>query len=596
MQLLNSQQSILHNIVQTVNKGSSFVVVNGEPGVGKSTITEYLTSTLISNDFAVSFFQCNPSSKVEDLRSDIIKNLFEVDEFDSNDRLLDICQLYEISNERSVVLIDSLDYFDRNFLDEIQQFFIEYSSSINLSIIITTSHLLTHLLIDSVQPFVYELTLRQLNQDEKRELIKYYIQRRLSVTITNQLVDSIAPNCGNIPAQIVSYLENFNMSDTNINKENNEKIEKNENLSSPNSIVPDSDEAPVIIRHTVVKPKGPNKFVVISIAVVLAILLIAIVALLLKKQNIETGSQEEVIVYSQETNTGTSVETLIENANINQHENSDEDDNKLIDDLAVTINEQESDLQLKDETSNNVEPNDIKENQVANNIDSVEETVKVVVEDSKESEKQLENSKKIDEKIEVVVEQNTDALKEDIKNQDNKQIIDKKDTIVQNKQVDNEISKKQNDVKKEEKEVVKNTSNKVDVQKQNEVKNNDKNTSNKDDKQKQNVKPKEKTETLKVGEVKSFAEINKSTNIGNTSTTSRNYVVQVACSANKSDLEAKAKNLGSNAFIYERKNNKLNFVLVVGYYANQKEAQSAAKKIGGGAFPKSIATVNNEKK
>ena len=105
--------------------------------------------------------------------------------------------------------------------------------------------------------------------------------------------------------------------------------------------------------------------------------------------------------------------------------------------------------------------------------------------------------------------------------------------------------------------------------------------------------------SLKVGEVKSFAELSNNKPAANdkpnAAPSAKNFVVQVACSANKADLQAKRSKYGDGAFIYERNNNALKYVLVVGYFATQKDAANAAKKIGNGAFTKSMAAVNKER-
>ena len=114
-----------------------------------------------------------------------------------------------------------------------------------------------------------------------------------------------------------------------------------------------------------------------------------------------------------------------------------------------------------------------------------------------------------------------------------------------------------------------------------------------------NTKP-QNNSSLKAGEVKSFAELSKNSAKAApvksaAAPSAKNFVVQVACSANKGDLQAKVGKYGSNAFVYERKNNALKYVLVVGYYSNQKEASAAAKKLGNGAFAKSMAAVEKER-
>ena len=116
------------------------------------------------------------------------------------------------------------------------------------------------------------------------------------------------------------------------------------------------------------------------------------------------------------------------------------------------------------------------------------------------------------------------------------------------------------------------------------------------DKPKDQKADSQKKPALKAGEVVPFETAQTDKPSSNLKTSAQgNFVVQVACNSNIGDLQSKKKQLGSKAFIYERKNNALKYVLVVGYFATRSEAAAEARRLGGGAWVKSADAVRKEK-
>lgn len=618
--LLLSQIEIIKGIISQISRRPSFIVINGEIGAGKTTICEaiisYFQKKSQKNILGFSGLTADPLQ----IRNNLIKGFFNCTNFDESEKLSVTCQMFDIARTDGLLIIDSVDCIeDQKFAEELYSFFDEYKDSLHLSIIVSTSRLLSNLLYNDDLDCVVEYTIPHLNVRDKKNLLKYYLEKKFLSQLENQdYLIGLIENCGTLPAEIVKFVENNEMSGMNFNEDDLD----NKNNASPETIVPNNEHGERVVKHVIAKPTGPNKTVVIAVAVVLSLVLIGIVSLLLKKQNI--SNPEEVVVAQQKP--VKQIETVIDSASINGHSEQDgEDDaleNQMIDNMMSGSNDINIDAPIAKTKDNEGDPKEINvaANDVANDsiqkIEQVENDLKAQV---KTAENKIdEQSKALQQKVNDV-ENNVNAALEQQNN--------KKESVQNNQPEVAEINKEQktennsqpvNDPKAASAEKPK-----VDADKK-ELKEKDKLTNKPDAKtvakteSKPVAKPETKKETakteqkvakndtkvqsntsLKVGEVKSFAELSNNKPAANdkpnAAPSAKNFVVQVACSANKADLQAKRSKYGDGAFIYERNNNALKYVLVVGYFATQKDAANAAKKIGNGAFTKSMAAVNKER-
>lgn len=599
--LLPSQKDLVSDICRTIIEAPSFIILNGEAGGGKTTIADALYASGVDsqNTFQRSIYKSTEASVAADVRKYLITELFGSEIFDPNDSLSDTAQMFEISHVKQLIIIDDIDFFDKGFLNELYQFYENYGNTYNMSVVITTGHLLTGLLdpINGVAPKFKEFTIRQISEGEKSILLTNVIKR-----ITNRgqidqtLVNDLLKNTGYQIVQIVKYAENYVMENFNENS-TNKSVNEEENKFS--STVLDNDDVPHVIKHSIKKPTGPNKLLVIGVALVLTVALVGVIVMLLKKQP-EAKNPEEVVVSSQTSN-----DTVVQTARLNDQDPSDSDyaEKQMVDNMMKGIDDGSqittvdgddnlgSDLPPLENTQlveipNNgttiVDNPDVKtskdeivieqkvEEKVVENknqVDTVVSDVKPIVENKKEEVKTIVEEKKPVEKVVVVEKKPVEKVVVDEK----KPV--EKHTVVEKKTTEKPAIEEKKPVTVEKKEVAEN----------------------------KQVKPSNKP-TVEVGVVypyegKKGSNNKLTTNNGNVAAkSSGNFVVQVACNSNIGALQSMKNKLGSNAFIYERKNNALKYVLVVGYYTTQQEAKAAASKIGNGAWVKSVAAMRNEKK
>ena len=607
--LLLSQVEIIKNVIGLIAQNPHFIVINGESGAGKTTICEALVNYYRSRSTKCVLAYSGLVSYVDQIRSGIIKNFFSHANFDHNDPLTVTCQLFDITRTDGLVVIDSIDLIDQNIIEEFYSFFNEYKSSLNLSIVVTTTKLLSSLLLHEDLVDVQEITIPHLNVKDKKNLLQFYLEKKLADQLANQnyLIDLIE-HCGVVPAEIVKFVENNEMSGMNFNEDDLTP----KNSASPKTIVPNSEEAPRANKHTIAKPTAPNKTIVIAVAVVLALILIGIVSLLLKKQNV--SNPEEVVVTQQVPNKP-AVDTVVESANINNHdqEELDQDEsfekqmienmmsgsNDLTLDAPIEIAEPEiNESVIKEQATKVANKAEETAQKVEEKVAKVEEAPKVVEEkqeqmvinlldEPKETATMVqEKVAKTEEKVTKAQEQATAKVAKAQEQATAKAAKAQEQATAKVAKVQEQATEKVAKAKEVAKTVEQNKAQATKV-------------ANDPKAKVENTKAKA---TLKVGEVKSFAELSnnssttQATPLPASAPSAKNFVVQVACSGNKADLQAKSAKYGANAFIYERKNNALKYVLVVGYYATQQDAAAAAKKFGNGAFTKSMSAVNKERK
>lgn len=588
IKLLPSQSELVNQIVSVVNAKPSFVVLNGEEGSGKTFLSHYLAANGFSEGvhYKVVIFRSLPDSQVSDIRSCIIKGVFNTDLFDKNDDLSETARMFETDQQNFLIVIDAIDYYDQNFLNELYRFYVNYGFVLNLSVVITTSHLLVDLIrIKDVKnpPEVYEVTISHLSPGEKITLLKTIISRKVvSENLRDISFEELADDCGSQPNQIVEFAENFVM--------NNFKATDNISRDEVESGITNQDGALHKMNKSIPGPKGPNKIVVIVVAAILTIALLGVITMLLKRQpgNI---SQEEVLVTTHtelpsavKNGSGQSGEQLVETDMVNNmikgvDENPSVDPDG-IDDGGDVFAGNISDEALKPETDTVPSDNPSKtenHDEIAINTDPVKPTDTKVTEQGSDTVASADLPGKTDNKETVSTKQ--DDKQSPAVSSKNEQQSGTVTTAKTEKQEKQQTSQPKTDAAQ-----VKNDPKNTNVA-ANQKDRNDRNTAKKPEQ-------KQTAPAVKVGEVRPFNEVSGQSKVS----TSGNYVVQVACSSNISDLQAKKKKLGDSAIIYERKNNALKYVLVVGYYSTQQEAHQAAKKIGGGAWVKTTAAVRNEKK
>ncbi len=575
----------MKEICRTVISAPSFIIVNGEAGGGKTTIAEALFNSGVDSQqtYHRSLFKSSPNSSVTDVRKYLIAQLYGSDIFDPDDMLSDTAQMFEVTRPKQLVIIDNIDYFDKGFLNELYQFYENYCQPYTMSVVITTGHLLTDLIdYNGGNPPRYkEFTIRQLSEGEQTLLLTNCVKRFSSgVQLDQNVATNLLKETEHQPAQIVKFAENYVMDNLN-RTPGSDNANSNDEPQKFSSTVIENDDVPQVIKHSIKKPTGPNKFLVVGIAVVLTVALVGVIVMLLKKQD-DTTHSEEVVVASQSTNTN-SPETVVQTPTLNDQDQIGAeqqmvdnmmkgiDDGSLvttvdIDDLPPLENTQPVDIASNVDNVDVVnQPEEIKSaehNEVPVNNEVVVD--KTVVEPVKPVEPAQPSSEK------VVVVDNTAKEAPAVKpSQEKKEPAEKP---ASSKKENNKVAQDQNQKKNEV--TVKPAQEKV-----------------------VNNKP-----TVEVGVVYPFdgskkpaaKSANVSTNIEAKS--SGNYLVQVACNSNINSLQAMKNKLGSNAFIYERKNNSLKYVLVVGYFSTQQEARAVATKIGHGAWVKSAAAMRNEKK
>lgn len=577
----------MREICRAVIESPSFIIINGEAGGGKTVIAEALEKSGVDSQktFNRCLFRSTEKSTAGEVRKYIISQLFGSVIFDPDDHLSDTAQMFEITKSRQVVIIDNIDYFDKGFLNELYRFYENYGQTYTLSVVITTGHLLTGLIepVERKAPRYHEFTIRRLSEGECYLLFSGWVKQ---LSRGRQDIKILAPellnNIGHQPAQIVKFAEKYVMDNFNQNQ-GNESAKPNKEEARFSSTVIDNDDVPRVIKHSIKKPSGPNKVLVIGIALVLTVALVGVIVMLLKKQG-DTAKPEEVVVASQASS---DTETVIQSPKLNDQNQAggDMSEQEMVDsmmkgiddgnpsdvlpplentqpvDIEVSFNDPEISGPEKKDPANasNVAPEQT--GQVAGNTEPSQEEQKTDVKPVKEEKKA--DAKPVQEEKKADVKPAQEEKKMEVK------------PVQEEKKA--EVKPTQEEKKADIKPVQKKT-----VQEK---------TAVKPSQEKKNNKA-----TVEVGVVYPFAGDEKSSAKDSTVKTSGNYVVQVACNSSMASLQTLKNKLGSNAFIYERKNNSLKYVLVVGYYSTQQEARAAASKIGNGAWVKSAAAMHKEMK
>lgn len=577
----------MREICRGVIESPSFIIINGEAGGGKTVIAEALEKSGVDSQqtFNRCLFRSTEKSTAGEVRKYIISQLFGSVIFDPDDHLSDTAQMFEITKSRQVVIIDNIDYFDKGFLNELYRFYENYGQTYTLSVVITTGHLLTGLIepVERKAPRYHEFTIRRLSEGECYLLfsgwVKHLSRGRQDIKIP---APELLNNIGHQPAQIVKFAEKYVMDNFNQNQDN-ESAKPNKEGARFSSSVIDNDDVPRVIKHSIKKPSGPNKVLVIGIALVLTVALVGVIVMLLKKQG-DTAKPEEVVVASQASS---DTETVVQSPKLNDQNQAggDMSEQEMVDsmmkgiddgnppdvlpplentqpvDIEVSFNDPEISGPEKKEPANASNAAPEQTGQVAGNTEPSQEEqktdVKPVKEEKKADAKPVQEEKKADAKP---------AQEE--KKVEVKPVQEEKKAEVKPTQ-----EEKKADIKPVQKKTVQEK------------------TAVKPSQEKKNNKA-----TVEVGVVYPFAGDEKSSAKDSTVKTSGNYVVQVACNSSMASLQTLKNKLGSNAFIYERKNNSLKYVLVVGYYSTQQEARAAASKIGNGAWVKSAAAMHKEMK
>ncbi len=626
MKLLPSQSELVTQIAQVIMAKPSFVVLNGEEGSGKTFMAHYLAANgIYKHDFRTAIFRGSSEAKTSDVRRCIIKNLFNADIFDSNDDLSETARLFEIDQKNFLIIIDAIDYFDQNFLNELYRFYINYGVVLNLSVIITTSHILVDLIntTGGEKPKVFEVTISHLSPGEKISLLKALISRKVVADRLRDIsFEELAEDCGSQPNEIVEFAENFVMNKLNGDLNSN-PVDKN--LSEPNQ-----SGAIRIMNQSIKDPKGPNKILVIAVAVILTIALLGVIAMLLKKQP-SVNEQEEVLVTTntsvkQSGSSTISGDQLVEKQMVDGMIKGD-DQNKP--DLVGTNDDGDdvfggnmpSDLDpphpntTKD--SDTTENSGVADNQDQSSDSKVDDAAKddkgVAVADNTSQDGQTPTADSKKDEIIIPVDPKAQNAAVDTKDQgtsasksDDKTAVagknDKSDTSVKTDNTAKSDSAKTNTAKTDSAKTDKTdkTSKPEKADQQTAKKDEKTNTAKTDKKTEKPVtgtaKQDNKTTNVKPGVVYPLDEVAGKNGSTVKPQSTGNFVVQVACADNINALQNQKKKLGESAFIYERKNNALKYVLVVGYYGNRADAQKVAKKIGNGAWVKSVSAVRGEKK
>ncbi len=590
IKLLPSQSELVEQIVNVVKAKPSFVVLNGEEGSGKTFLSHYLAANGFSEGqhYKVVIFRSLPDSQVSDIRSCIIKGVFNTELFDKNDELSETARMFETDQKDFLIVIDAIDYYDQNFLNELYRFYLNYGFVLNLSVVITTSHLLVDLIRvkdAKTPPEVYELTISHLSPGEKITLLKTIISRKVvSENLRDISFEELADDCGSQPNQIVEFAENFVM--------NNFRGTDREGTGEVESFIPNHDGALHKMNKSIQGPKGPNKVLVIVVAIILTIALLGVITMLLKKQT-ANGPQEEVLVTthtnvasSDQNNQNQSGEKIVETDMVNNMIKGTDDSGSVVTDGDNNGGEVFAG-NILDEALNPVEDPAAKvkvegtsgsaEIEVNAGADNTSIKVTDATEQISGGESSSDSSN-LSEKVVANTEKNP-AVEEKRKNEHQTEASSAGKTADSGNDK-NQVAAKPTVQAKNDKTTVQPKNDKADKPSGREASSSKKTEHN------------AAATTAKVGEVRPFNEVNGSPK---TSATGK-YAVQVACSSNISDLQIKKKKLGDSAIIYERKNNALKYVLIVGYFSSQQEAHQAAKKIGGGAWVKSTDAIRNEKK
>ena len=397
--LLVSQIEIIKNIIGLISHSPCFIVLNGEIGAGKTTICEAVITYYQKRSKKSILGYSGISSNAVQIRSGLIKGFFNSLSFDENDPLIDTCQMFDIARTDGLLVIDSVDCIDDGkFLLELYDFFDQYKQSLNISIVVSTSRLLSGLLYRDNLADVSEITIPHLNVRDKKNLLKYYLEKKLlSQFDDHDFFIGLIENCGTLPAEIVKFVENNEMSGMNFNED-----DLDNNAESPKTIVP-NEETPRAAKYTIEKPAGPNKTIVIAVAVVLALILIGIVSLLLKKQNV--SNPEEVVVQQKPQQ----IMTLIENAQVNGHEDDEDDsmiENQVIDNMMSGSNDINIDAPVSAEVKNPVTSEDNIQN--INKIEKdLKEQVKIVENKIDDQAKTMQQEvEKVQEQVNTVIVEN----------------------------------------------------------------------------------------------------------------------------------------------------------------------------------------------
>lgn len=632
--LLPSQSDLLRKVQSGIMDGPAFIIINGEQGAGKTELARVLADGKVDahGTWNTVLFEAKRQSRAADVRRAVINSLCGAAVFDPNDPLSETAKIFGINKKNCAVIIDSIDYFDRNFLNELYAFWHEFGAQINMSVVVTTSHLLRNLIKpkDGSQAKFVEFTFTRLTEGEKRQLITKTALRlygEQSVPKGNAL-DAIVKETQAIPAGIVSYMEKHDPSDTTENgssskAETEKKIEPapdNSKIDAKAAIQPEPVMAKPQVMHRTKAPSGPNKAVVIAAACVLSLALAGVIAMLLMQdKETQTPDPEEVVAATTIRSNDDSGESIkIADADSNQQQVVSNDE-ILIDQGSLN------------DALNGANPGeDGEENTVVDNQEGTEDSTFQAKQQADEDKKSEDNEKTAadavadttEDKIKseaanaaidaiAAVDASSDAAENGAKSADaassngaadDKSGVDDKaraEAAKMAQKVDEakakaDVAKSKSDADEQAKAADKlKAEAKAKAEAEAKAKAESESKAKADAAQKKADAAKQvqkKEQAPKVGEVKPLAPAAGSANTGA-------FVVQIACDSNKAALEGMiaSRKLGSSAYIYER-NHKLKYVLVVGGYSSRAEADAAAKHFGQGAWVKSVAAVKKESK
>ena len=122
---LSSQLQLIERLQHIIYLSSSLIFVSGEPGSGKSTLTENLSNAL-NSDLQQIYISLSNTPSIGKLRQQIIGQLYENPLFNSEDNLLDTIlrlQASETKECNKLLIIDNADHLPESFILELCELF-----------------------------------------------------------------------------------------------------------------------------------------------------------------------------------------------------------------------------------------------------------------------------------------------------------------------------------------------------------------------------------------------------------------------------------------------------------------------------------------
>lgn len=631
IKLLPSQSELIGQIERVVTARPSFVVLNGEEGSGKTFLSHYLAANGVSpeKNYRTVIFRSNPDSTAADVRDCFIKSMFNADIFDKNDDLSETARMFEISQKNFLLIVDAVDYYDQDFLNELYRFYLNYGKLLDLSVVVTTSHLLVDLITppDGGRPDVFEVTISCLSPGEKISLLKTLIGRKVvSERLRDISFEELADDCGSQPNQIVEFAERFVMNTFSGSAEGVYR-------SEAESIVPNEDGAQLKMNKAISNPKGPGKAVVICVAVILTIALVGVSSLLLKQMP-APGDQDEVLVtvhtdlndparprpQGTDRDQQTVVNSMIAGEG-DSHVTGGEFDDGGDDVFGGNISDEalkpagDDDDNGSEQTASAGEGPAAPDSTVSAPVQTAEVSPQVTTPSAPKATDKPDTATAASGKEQQAPAPAAQDAAGRTETAGVTKPADKGETTAaaagkngseapasQATKPQTQTATAAKDNRPAQQQAGKDSTAKpvtAGGRDQNAGKNNGAATAQ------STAAPaaqgttrstsRNQTQTAaKAGEVRPFVDDKAARQAPGKTAATGNFVVQVACNSKITDLQDRKRKLGDSAFIYERKH-ALKYVLAVGYYATRQEAQAAARKIGNGAFVKSADAVSKER-